>query len=173
MSGQELGAWLRRQREARAWARSEMARQLIRVAHSNGDTSIPGVVLSPAMSVAGRVAPSALPIVTSSTTARLSEFHLPTSALIAERIRSAGSPFPAVSPGKSSACWMISGMCSASGVRFARQSKPRCPFTNPRRPCMLRPAGSRAEIAAVEDFDVRDVRRGPVQAQPDHVFTIT
>jgi hypothetical protein len=43
VSGQELGAWLRRQREARALARSEMARQLIKVAHSNGDTSIPGV----------------------------------------------------------------------------------------------------------------------------------
>jgi len=40
---QELGAWLRRQREARAWARSEMARELIKVANSNGHTSIPGV----------------------------------------------------------------------------------------------------------------------------------
>jgi transcriptional regulator with XRE-family HTH domain len=41
-SGQELGAWLRQQREARSWARSEMARQLIRAANANGDTSIPG-----------------------------------------------------------------------------------------------------------------------------------
>jgi transcriptional regulator with XRE-family HTH domain len=38
----ELGAWLRRQREDRGWTRSEMARQLIRAAKANGDTSVPG-----------------------------------------------------------------------------------------------------------------------------------
>jgi transcriptional regulator with XRE-family HTH domain len=42
-SGQKPGAWLRQQREARVWARSEMARQLIMAAHANGDISIPGV----------------------------------------------------------------------------------------------------------------------------------
>jgi hypothetical protein len=41
--GPDFGEWLRRQREARAWARSEMARQLIKAASSNNDTSIPGV----------------------------------------------------------------------------------------------------------------------------------
>ena len=38
----ELGAWLRRQLEDRGWTRSEMARQLIRVAKATGDTSVPG-----------------------------------------------------------------------------------------------------------------------------------
>lgn len=42
-SGQELGTWLRQQREARSWARSEMARQLIKAAIANGDTSMPCV----------------------------------------------------------------------------------------------------------------------------------
>jgi transcriptional regulator with XRE-family HTH domain len=41
--GQELGGWLRRQREARGWARPEMARRLITAARTNGDTSVPGV----------------------------------------------------------------------------------------------------------------------------------
>jgi transcriptional regulator with XRE-family HTH domain len=41
--GQELGVWLRQQREARTWARPEMARQLIKAAQANGDTSMPGV----------------------------------------------------------------------------------------------------------------------------------
>jgi hypothetical protein len=40
---QELGTWLRQQREARSWARPEMARQLIKAARSNGDLSLPGV----------------------------------------------------------------------------------------------------------------------------------
>jgi hypothetical protein len=43
MSGPELGTWLRQQREARSWARPEMARQLIQAARSNGDLSLPRV----------------------------------------------------------------------------------------------------------------------------------
>jgi hypothetical protein len=42
VSGQELGAWLRQQRQARGWARPEMARQLITAARRNGDMSLPG-----------------------------------------------------------------------------------------------------------------------------------
>lgn len=38
-----LGEWLRRQREARAWSRAEMARQLIKAARASGDTSLPGI----------------------------------------------------------------------------------------------------------------------------------
>ncbi len=41
MTGTDLGAWLRRQRDERAWARLEMARQLIKAAHAHGDTSMP------------------------------------------------------------------------------------------------------------------------------------
>lgn len=37
----ELGAWLRRQREDRGWTRSELARQLIKVARAKGDMSAP------------------------------------------------------------------------------------------------------------------------------------
>ena len=37
----ELGAWLRQQREDRGWTRSELARQLIKVARTRGDTSVP------------------------------------------------------------------------------------------------------------------------------------
>lgn len=37
----ELGAWLRQQREDRGWTRSELARQLIKVARSRGDLSVP------------------------------------------------------------------------------------------------------------------------------------
>ena len=37
----ELGAWLRQQREDRGWTRSELARQLIKVARAKGDTSVP------------------------------------------------------------------------------------------------------------------------------------
>lgn len=40
---EELGAWLRQQREARGWPRPEMARQLIKAAQARGDTSVPGV----------------------------------------------------------------------------------------------------------------------------------
>jgi hypothetical protein len=43
MDSQEFGAWLRRQREARCWARSEMARRLIKAAHASGDRSITDV----------------------------------------------------------------------------------------------------------------------------------
>jgi transcriptional regulator with XRE-family HTH domain len=39
---QELGAWLRREREARNWTRSEMARRLIRAACASGDRTMPG-----------------------------------------------------------------------------------------------------------------------------------
>jgi transcriptional regulator with XRE-family HTH domain len=38
-----LGEWLRRQREARAWSRAEMARQLIKAARVSDDTSMPGI----------------------------------------------------------------------------------------------------------------------------------
>jgi transcriptional regulator with XRE-family HTH domain len=37
-----FGEWLRRQRQARAWSRAEMARQLIKAARARGDTSLPG-----------------------------------------------------------------------------------------------------------------------------------
>src|SRR2546423_525602 len=37
----ELGAWLRQQREDRGWTRSELARQLIKVARTKGDMSVP------------------------------------------------------------------------------------------------------------------------------------
>jgi transcriptional regulator with XRE-family HTH domain len=40
--GQGLGEWLRQQRQARAWSRTEMARQLIKAARARGDTSLPG-----------------------------------------------------------------------------------------------------------------------------------
>jgi hypothetical protein len=40
---EELGVWLRQQRESRSWARPEMARQLISAARRSGDTSMPGV----------------------------------------------------------------------------------------------------------------------------------
>jgi hypothetical protein len=39
--GENLGAWLRQQREARRWTRLEMARQLIQAGRSKGDT-LPG-----------------------------------------------------------------------------------------------------------------------------------
>jgi hypothetical protein len=39
----ELGAWLRQQRQARGWARPEMARQLIKAAQASGDRSVPGL----------------------------------------------------------------------------------------------------------------------------------
>jgi len=41
--GQGLGEWLRRQRQARAWSRTEMARHLIKAARARGDTSLPGI----------------------------------------------------------------------------------------------------------------------------------
>ncbi|HVB42918.1 MAG TPA: hypothetical protein VNF47_09465 [Streptosporangiaceae bacterium] len=39
----ELAAWLRQQRQARGWARPEMARQLIRAGQEAGDKSVPGL----------------------------------------------------------------------------------------------------------------------------------
>jgi hypothetical protein len=39
--GRGPGEWLRRQRQARAWSRPEMARQLIRAARARDDTSMP------------------------------------------------------------------------------------------------------------------------------------
>src|ERR1700719_2576550 len=39
----ELGAWLRRQREERGWARREMARQLVDAGKAAGDTAMPSV----------------------------------------------------------------------------------------------------------------------------------
>ena len=39
----DLGTWLRRQREARGWARREMAWRLIQAGHDAGDTSMPGI----------------------------------------------------------------------------------------------------------------------------------
>jgi hypothetical protein len=41
--GQRLGEWLRRRRQARAWSRAEMARQLIKAARASEDTSLPGI----------------------------------------------------------------------------------------------------------------------------------
>lgn len=43
VDSQELGIWLRQQREARCWARSEMARRLVKTAHANDDYSITDV----------------------------------------------------------------------------------------------------------------------------------
>lgn len=43
MEREELGAWLRQQREARCWSRPEMARQLIRAAHAADDRSMTDV----------------------------------------------------------------------------------------------------------------------------------
>ena len=43
MNAQELGAWLRKQREARCWPRTEMARRLIEAAHAHGDNSMTDV----------------------------------------------------------------------------------------------------------------------------------
>ena len=37
----ELGAWLRRQREARGWPKAEMARRLVQAGRDTGDTAIP------------------------------------------------------------------------------------------------------------------------------------
>jgi hypothetical protein len=39
----ELGTWLRQQREARGWARREMARRLIQAARAAGDKAVPGI----------------------------------------------------------------------------------------------------------------------------------
>jgi transcriptional regulator with XRE-family HTH domain len=41
MVTEELGAWLRREREARSWTRAEMARRLIKAARASGDTTMP------------------------------------------------------------------------------------------------------------------------------------
>jgi hypothetical protein len=38
-----IGAWLRKQREARRWSRREMARRLIHAAQAAGDTTVPGI----------------------------------------------------------------------------------------------------------------------------------
>jgi hypothetical protein len=43
MEHEELGAWLRQQREARCWSRSEMAGQLIRAGHAADDRSMTDV----------------------------------------------------------------------------------------------------------------------------------
>jgi hypothetical protein len=43
MEREELGAWLRHQRETRCWSRPKMARQLIRVAHAANDRSMTDV----------------------------------------------------------------------------------------------------------------------------------
>src|SRR6266581_3854788 len=39
--GRGLGEWLRQQRQARAWSRAEMARQLIKAARARDDSSMP------------------------------------------------------------------------------------------------------------------------------------
>lgn len=39
----DLGAWLRRQREVRMWTRTEMARQLIKAARARDDKSLPRI----------------------------------------------------------------------------------------------------------------------------------
>ena len=43
MEREELGVWLRQQREARCWSRSEMARQLIRAGQAADDRSMTDV----------------------------------------------------------------------------------------------------------------------------------
>ena len=43
MEREELGVWLRKQREARCWSRPEMARQLIRAARRADDRSMTDV----------------------------------------------------------------------------------------------------------------------------------
>jgi len=43
MEREELGVWLRQQREARCWSRPEMARQLIRAGHAADDRSMTDV----------------------------------------------------------------------------------------------------------------------------------
>jgi transcriptional regulator with XRE-family HTH domain len=43
VTGPELGAWLRAQRQARGWAAREMARRLIAAGRAAGDTSIPSL----------------------------------------------------------------------------------------------------------------------------------
>jgi len=43
MEREEVGVWLRQQREARCWSRPEMARQLIRAAHAADDRSMTDV----------------------------------------------------------------------------------------------------------------------------------
>jgi transcriptional regulator with XRE-family HTH domain len=42
VTGPELGAWLRAQREARTWTQDEMARRITAAARAAGDTSLPG-----------------------------------------------------------------------------------------------------------------------------------
>jgi hypothetical protein len=39
----EISTWLRQQREARGWARRDMARRLIQAGHAAGDTAMPGI----------------------------------------------------------------------------------------------------------------------------------
>src|SRR4051794_27189045 len=41
VTGPELGAWLRAQREARTWTQDEMARRITAAARAAGDTSLP------------------------------------------------------------------------------------------------------------------------------------
>jgi hypothetical protein len=41
--GRGPGEWLRQQRQARAWSRPEMARQLIKAAKARDDASMPGI----------------------------------------------------------------------------------------------------------------------------------
>jgi hypothetical protein len=43
MSGSDLGAWLRQQREDRGWSKTEMARRLLQAARDTGDNSMPGL----------------------------------------------------------------------------------------------------------------------------------
>jgi hypothetical protein len=43
MLTKETGTWLRQQREARGWARRDMARRLIQAGHAAGDTAMPGI----------------------------------------------------------------------------------------------------------------------------------
>ena len=39
----DSGTWLREQREARGWARRDMARRLIQAGHDTGDTTMPSI----------------------------------------------------------------------------------------------------------------------------------
>ncbi len=38
----DLGSWLREERQARGWAKAEMARRIVQAGRDNGDTTIPG-----------------------------------------------------------------------------------------------------------------------------------
>ena len=98
MERKELGDWLRHQREARSWSRPEMARQLIRAAHTANDRSMTDVDNLCHNIYRWERARSAPANDTSSTTVAHSAFRLPHSDVAVRpelahwscRVRSAG-----------------------------------------------------------------------------------